>query len=394
MNIHPSRLKSSAGAGLHSLVMAAVVFLLTSAIIPSPPARAQAQDDIAFRHAAHFKRGINASIWFAQSSKDYSPQRLTTYITADDFKLIHQLGFDHVRLSIDPAPLLKPPLTNGLNAAHLALLDNAVKEVLDNRLNVVLDIHPEDDYKHTLRDDAGARTAFVQFWGLFATHYASTDPGHVLFEILNEPQINDADLWANLQGQVVPVIRKAAPLHTIVATGAHYSGLRDLLAFQPVSDRNVIYTFHDYDPFPFTHQGATWASPQVRPLSHIPYPSTAADIAPKLSQEPSLEDQFWLNGYGLSQWNYERIASEIAFARKWGEQYHVPVWCGEFGVFRDHSDPAMRAAWIHDMRTALEANDIGWAMWDYRANFGLVTDVNGKRLPDPPIVTALGLKMP
>jgi aryl-phospho-beta-D-glucosidase BglC (GH1 family) len=356
------------------------------------PVHADAQPTtIAFERASHLKRGINASIWFAQSTRDYSPQRLTTYITDDDFKLMHKLGFDHVRLSIDPAPLLKPPLTDGFNAGHLALLDAAVKDILNNHLNVVLDIHPEGAYKHPLRDDPAAQAAFVQFWSLFAAHYASTDPERVFFEILNEPEVNDAAVWANLQGQVVPAIRKAAPQHTIIATGAHYSGLRDLLVFQPVSDGNVIYTFHDYEPFPFTHQGAGWTMAQVKPLSEIPYPSTPESIVPKLSEEPSLADQFWLNEYGLDEWNAARIQSEIAFARKWGEQYHVPVWCGEFGVFRDHSDPAMRAVWIHDMRVALEQNGIGWNMWDWRANFGLATDVNGVRVADPAVVQALGL---
>jgi hypothetical protein len=131
---------------------------------------------------------------------------------------------------------------------------------------------------------------------------------------------------------------------------------------------------------------------QVKPLSDIPYPSTAANIAPKLSEEPTLDAQFWLNEYGLDLWNAARIESEIEFARKWGEQYHVPVWCGEFGVFRAHADPAMRAAWIHDTRTAFEANGIGWDMWDYRSNFGLATDVSGKRVADPLVVQALGLK--
>lgn len=340
------------------------------------------------------KRGINASMWFAQSPRDYSARRLTTYITADDFKLIHKLGLDHVRLSIDPVPLSNPPLTDGLNAAHLALLDGAVQEILDSGLNVVLDIHPEDSYKHSLRDDIAAQNAFIQFWSSFAAHYASTDPDRVFFEILNEPEVNDAAAWANLEGRVVPVIRKAASQHTIIATANRYSGLRELLAFQPVSDRNVIYTFHDYEPMAFTHQGAGWTSSQVKTLSMIPYPSTPENIAPKLAEEPDLADQFWLNEYGLDDWNAARIQSEIAFARKWGEQYHVPVWCGEFGVFRDHSDPAMRAAWIHDMRVALEQNGIGWDMWDYRANFGLATDVNGVRVADPLIVQALGLRQP
>jgi aryl-phospho-beta-D-glucosidase BglC (GH1 family) len=269
-----------------------------------------------------------------------------------------------------------------------------VKEILDHQLNVVLDIHPEDDYKHALRDDNEAQAAFVQFWTAFASHYAGTDPERVLFEVLNEPEFNDAAAWSNLEGQVVPAVRKVAPLHTIVATGARYSGLRDLLAFQPLADRNVIYTFHDYDPFPFTHQGATWTMSQVKSLSGIPYPSTAENIQAKLTEEPTLDAQFWLNEYGLDGWNAARIESEITFARKWGEQYHVPVWCGEFGVLRGHVDPTMRAEWIHDMRTALEANGIGWDMWDYRSNFGLATDLNGTRVADPLVVQALGLTMP
>ena len=369
--------------------------LALSLCLCSGAAALQAQDTdtskLAFERASHMRRGINASIWFAQSTRDYSPQRLTTYITADDFQLMHELGFDHVRLSIDPAPLLKAPLSDGMNAEHLKLLDGAVKEILDHHLNVVLDIHPEGAYKHPLRTDKDAQAAFVAFWGNFAAHYASTDPEHVVFEIMNEPEVNDPEVWANLQGQVVPVIRKAAPQHTIVATGAHYSGLHDLLVFQPVSDRNVIYTFHDYEPMAFTHQGAGWTMDEVKHLSQIPYPSTPENIAPKLAEEANLADQYWLNQYGLDQWNAARIDSDISFARKWGEQYHVPVWCGEFGVFREHANPAMRAQWIHDMRVALEHNGIGWNMWDWRNNFGLATDVNGKRVADPEVVKALGL---
>ena len=56
------------------------------------------------------------------------------------------------------------------------------------------------------------------------------------------------------------------------------------------------------------------------------------------------------------------------------------------------SPPASRNAWIHDVRTALEADGIGWAMWDYRANFGVVTKQGGEAaVPDPATVEALGL---
>jgi hypothetical protein len=55
----------------------------------------------------------------------------------------------------------------------------------------------------------------------------------------------------------------------------------------------------------------------------------------------------------------------------------------------------MRATWIHDVRTALEADNIGWTMWDYRGNFGVVDKNPGQpAVPDKDTVEALGLKMP
>lgn len=77
---------------------------------------------------------------------------------------------------------------------------------------------------------------------------------------------------------------------------------------------------------------------------------------------------------------------------KWSDSHHAPVYCGEFGVLRDYVDPAMRAQWLHDMRTGFEKHKIGWAMWDYQENFGVVIKKDGKTVPDPEIVKALGLK--
>ncbi len=66
--------------------------------------------------------------------------------------------------------------------------------------------------------------------------------------------------------------------------------------------------------------------------------------------------------------------------------------CNEFGVYRKYADPKDRAAWITDVRTALEKRNIGWAMWDYSGTFGLVTRPNGP--PRRATVRALGRTMP
>jgi hypothetical protein len=71
----------------------------------------------------------------------------------------------------------------------------------------------------------------------------------------------------------------------------------------------------------------------------------------------------------------------------------VPLICNEFGAYREHTDEASRMNWIRDVRTALEADGIGWAMWDYRGGFGVVRKKDNEAAQvDWKVVEALGLK--
>jgi endoglucanase len=70
----------------------------------------------------------------------------------------------------------------------------------------------------------------------------------------------------------------------------------------------------------------------------------------------------------------------------------VPLICNEFGAYRQFTDAVSRANWIHDVRTALEADGIGWTMWDYRGGFGVVWKEDGQPAQvDGAVVEALGL---
>lgn len=356
--------------------------------VPSPADDVQYQ--LAFRRAGNLRHGINTSTWFAQS-QDYSVQRLQTYTTPQDIALIAAMGFDHVRLSIDAAPLTQWQRSNGGNTDFMTQLDRAVATILHNNLSVIVDVHPESSYKALLFQGPTGVENFTELWRSLAAHFASSDSQHVSFEILNEPEQTDPYRWQGIQSKVAAAIREAAPQHTIIAAGAHWSGLEDLLELEPLALANVIYTFHDYEPFPFTHQGATWTDPRVRPLRAIPYPSTPQDIAPKLQEEPSLAAQYFLDQYGMDQWNAARVERTIRYAARWGKLHNAPVYCGEFGVFRKYAPPAMRARWLHDMRVALEKYGIGWCMWDYQAGFNVVNKVNGVATPDNQVLQALGL---
>ena len=350
--------------------------------------------ETAFARARHLEHGINASEWFAQSPNDYSAARTNRYTDARDIALMAHLGFDHVRLSIDPVPLEQyPRAADGLNADFVARLDRAVDAILANGLAVDIDLQPEDSYKQQLRAGDYAVDELTMLWRKLAAHYAGRDPDRVFFEILNEPEVNDPYRWAGIQARLAAAIRQAAPRNTLIATGANYSNLPDLLALHPLADGNVIYNFHFYEPHEFTHQGANWGLTWWSYTHGIPYPPNDSTMQALLLEVPDAADRFALESYWLDHWDARRIRMTIDAAAAWAHENNVPLICNEFGAYRNSSDAASRANWIHDVRTAFEADGIGWAMWDYRGGFGVVTKQDGQPAQvDGAVAAALGLK--
>ena len=107
---------------------------------------------------------------------------------------------------------------------------------------------------------------------------------------------------------------------------------------------------------------------------------------------PNEVDRLHVIRYGREHWDGARIESEMKQAAEWARRRGVPLVCNEFGVYRNFADPQDRAAWIRDVRAALEHNNIGWTMWDYSGSFGVVTKKDGKVVRDESVLSALGLK--
>jgi len=71
-------------------------------------------------------------------------------MTSADVALIHRLGFDHVRLSVDPALLFTPENVEIVQRDRLQELDRAIRMIIDADLAVVIDMHPTPDFKKAL----------------------------------------------------------------------------------------------------------------------------------------------------------------------------------------------------------------------------------------------------
>lgn len=342
---------------------------------------------------ARLRHGINLSHWFAQSSNnDYSRTHLESHTTAADIALIKKLGFDHVRFTIEPTPFFKEwDDPSQLNEEYLRYLDAALDVMLAQNLAVIVDIHPGDDFKLRLNKEDRQVEAFAKFWTSFARHLSARDPERLFLEVINEPMAEDPYRWFGVQAKLIAAIRAGAPQHTIIASGHRWSGLYELLSLQPYSDQNVIYNFHFYEPFNFTHQGATWAGNNLPYFQKVPYPSSRDAVMKMLDTVQDEPARYVLQQYGEAGWNAERIDREMSVAAAWAAKRHVLLTCNEFGAYRRFAVPADRAAWIRDMRIALEKYGIGWTMWDYAGSFGVVNKVNGVATPDELVVAALGL---
>lgn len=326
----------------------------------------------------HLKHGINIG---HLGNNDF-PQCCTREQEVD---LIKAIGFDHARVIIKPGFVFNFKQPDAIASDKLSALDEVVQTFLSKRIAIIIAISlEEDEFKDKLDKDNDFVEKFADFWKSLAQHYAAKfSPDLVFFEILNEPTLTDLYRWSGIQARLAARIREGAPEHTIVATGPQGSQADGLLFLELLHDPNVIYSFHYYEPYVFTHQGADWGTNYWRYLVGVKYPANA-DAAKRAAEHvPALyaSDRLYLLRE-LELYNGNGIQTEINQVFDWAKGRGVTVICDEFGV-DTKADIGDRATWIRDVRISLEKNNIGWTFWDYSSEtFG----INGA------VLDALGLK--
>ncbi len=364
-----------------------------------PGAAAEGVEGVPDARFERLARGINLPFWFWYAPD--TPEAIDGRFSDDDFALIRDLGLTFVRVPVDLEFVMDAGAPDLLRPEGLAHLDRGLDRLLAHDLAVVIDLHStslEDsdasNYSGRLEDPAFVET-FIAFWRAFAAHLSARDPERVFLEPMNEPVFYDnPDAWPPIQARVLAAIRAAAPDHTLIATGARWSNLDTLTALEPLDDPNIIYNFHFYEPFYFTHQGAEWSSDDVKPMRGVPYPSSPAAVEPAITRQRDLQVQALLRQYGEERWDAGDIARRIGQAAGWAARHRVRLMCNEFGVYSKYAPPVDRARWIEDVRTALERHAIAWAMWEYDDSFGLVRRDGESVRVNEAVARALGLNLP
>ncbi len=335
-----------------------------------------------------FKCGFNLDGWFEQGSAN----QISNWYTKNDFENLVTLGCDHIRIPIHLFNMSGEAPDYKLDPIFLMLIDGPVNWAEELGLYIILDNHSFDP---AITTDPAILDQLIAVWQQMAEHYKDYST-FICYEILNEPHDIDDATWHGMQQQVIDAIRAIDNTHTIVVGPANWNTYWNLHLIPDFGDDNLIYTFHFYDPFLFTHQGATWTDPLMTEISNIPYPYDAA----RMQSMPASVAGSWIGDLFdtySTDGTKENVHSRIDVAIKFQDERQVPIHCGEFGALQTGSTTEERALWARHVREKFVDNDVAWTMWTYKGGFGIFKPGSTERFPtdlDIPIVEALGLNVP
>jgi len=300
----------------------------------------------AFQQNARLGRGVNILGWDALWQ---DPAR--SQFKAVHFKLIHEAGFQHVRINLHPLRDGKPDASGKLRDEFFKTMDWAVDQALANGLTVILDFH--DDLAIS-PDPEGKRKEFLDSWTAIAEH-SKNRPDTVLFEILNEPAAKFThESWHAYWQAALAVIRKSNPQRTVILGPANWNGVGELDNLKlPDNDRNLIATVHYYNPFPFTHQGTPWTGQKDK--IGVTWAGTESEI--------------------------KAIEQDFAKVVRWSKQNNRPIYIGEFGTY-EKADMASRIAWTAHVASQMEKQGWSWGFWQFADNFA-VFDMKNQKWVEP-----------
>lgn len=376
------------------------------------------------------KRGVNLGLWIdwpsiAEMLAD--PAKLDPFpdwqreVTPRMLEVLAEQGFDFVRMPTDPGPLLA--YGPGADQDQLiAGIRTATEMALDAGLKVVVDLHPlpRGDETGGMEDILGDLWPdYVALVGHLAADLATLPQDRVALELLNEPTFDCEAVyagaeprWPTMQAELLAAVRAQAPDLTVVLTGACWGQANALASLDPTTyaDDNVLWTFHSYEPFLFSHQGASWSSAPEKYVLDLPYPPSAVteDLAADLADAAkdrmaAAEGQADAELIDKAIADYRAypdsiVTAEIDRAVAWADEHGIPrdqVFLGEFGALHTVDDRSYPRDWylafIADKRAAAEAAGLSWAVLGYVGGMGIANaDAPDRRL-DPDTCRALGL---
>lgn len=294
-------------------------------------------------------------------------------IRDSDFADIHARGFKTIRLPVRFSNHALPTAPYTLDPAFMNRVEHVVDAARAAGLRVILDMHHYNDppagigapQGNIFSDPDGQAARFAAMWKQIAERFKSKDE-MVWFELLHEPQgnLDDAKLPLVL-GPALAEVRATNPARAVVIGGQNWSGIDSLATLamnMPLDDPYLVATFHYYDSFEFTHQGAPWVTPVLPTGRAFPEP-----------QDITEQD------------------ADFQLARNFMTASGRPLILGEYGAYQG-IPLGYRAAWYKRVHDGFKAEGVHACAWAYTATMQFRDPATDQWIPE--MLRAIGLDPP
>ncbi len=291
----------------------------------------------------------------------------------DHFRWMRDWGFDFVRipiaypyyLNIDRSKNITPEDVYKINAEAVDRIDSLVTMAHKYNLHVSLNLHRAPGYcvnagfhePYNLWTDEEAQKAFYFHWSMWAKRYKNVSSKKISFDLLNEPSMREdmndqhskrsevpGEVYRKVAKAAAEAIRKENPNHLVIADGNNVGSS----VIPEIIDLNIAQSCRGYHPGIISHYKAPWAN---KDPEHLPDPKWPGQVGDKYLSRTMLEEYY-------KPW--------IELTKK-----GVGVHCGECGCW-NKTPHNVFIAWFTDVLSILSANNIGFAVWNFIGDFGIL----------------------
>ncbi len=280
-------------------------------------------------------------------------------VTADDFARIKKAGFQTIRLPVRWHNKSSATPPHAIDPVWMDRVAAAVDQALAAGLNVILNSHHFDPIHD---DPAGVSRWHGAVWEQISARFVGYPENKLWFELENEPhkKFDNSNLLQTL-APAYQAVRSRHPTRPVIYGGGNWSGIDSLATLPLPEDANVYPTFHYYEPFDYTHQGADWVEP-APPKPGRRY-GTQADAA--------------------------RLKADLAKIETYAARTGKVPFMGETGAYDLHSPTGERAAYARAVHDAFAPTGMGMCLWGYANTFPIWDRKSGNWLPG--MLAAIGL---
>jgi aryl-phospho-beta-D-glucosidase BglC (GH1 family) len=291
----------------------------------------------------------------------------------EELKWMVDWGFDFIRLPMaypryvefDRSQHITPDEVLKINEQEVDKIEKFVRKAQGYGLHVSLNLHRAPGYcinagfyePYDLWKSKEAQEAFYFHWGMWGKRFKDVPPSKISFDLLNEPSmrsdLNDqhasstavpGELYRTVAKAAAEAIRAGNSGHLVIADGNKVGNQ----VIPEIKDLNIAQSCRGYYPGYISHYKAPWANKDPEKCPTPVWPGT-------------------ING---EQFGRSRLET---YYQPWIElaKSGVGVHCGECGCW-NKTPHQVFLAWFTDVLDILSENHIGYALWNFRGDFGLL----------------------